>query len=225
MALLAIVAVTLLLAATMCLRWWTDRRASGLIYALESVPERPVAIVFGAGVWPDGTPSAILADRLETAIALYENGKVRKMLMTGDNSRVDYNEPERMRQYALARGVPDEDVVLDYAGRRTYDSCYRAKVIFGVDEAILVTQAYHLDRALFTADALGLDVVGVAADRRPYRFIARYWWRELLATPVAWWQVNVTQPEPILGEPLPIFPSSEHGEPTLSLFNVPQSEA
>jgi len=225
MALLAIVAVTLVLAATMGLRWWTDRRASGLIYALESVPERPVAIVFGAGVWPDGTPSAILADRLETAIALYENGKVRKMLMTGDNSRVDYNEPERMRQYALARGVPDEDVVLDYAGRRTYDSCYRAKVIFGVDEAILVTQAYHLDRALFTADALGLDVVGVAADRRPYRFIARYWWRELLATPVAWWQVNVTQPEPILGEPLPIFPSSEHGEPTLSLFNVPQSEA
>jgi len=225
MALLAIVAVTLVLAATMGLRWWTDRRASGLIYALESVPERPVAIVFGAGVWPDGTPSAILADRLETAIALYENGKVRKMLMTGDNSRVDYNEPERMRQYALARGVPDEDVVLDYAGRRTYDSCYRAKVIFGVDEAILVTQAYHLDRALFTADALGLDVVGVAADRRPYRFIARYWWRELLATPVAWWQVNVTQPEPILGEPLPIFPSSEHGEPTLSLFSVPQSEA
>lgn len=200
-----------LLAAMLCgglfivgLRWWTDQRGKALSYDLATAPERDVAVVFGAGVWPDGRLSAILADRVETAVELYRLGKVRKLLMTGDNSHPLYNEPERMREYAVARGVPAEDIVLDYAGRRTYDSCYRAVRIFCVDEAILVTQSYHLDRALFTANALGLDAVGVAADRQEYRFIVRYWWRELLATPVAWWQVMITRPEPILGEPLPI---------------------
>jgi SanA protein len=169
------------------------------------VPPRQVAIVFGAGVWPDGRLSDILADRVETAVELYHLGKVQKLLMTGDNSRLDYNEPQSMREYALARGVADEDIVLDYAGRRTYDSCYRAIHIFGLDQAILVTQAYHLDRALFTASGLGLDAVGVSADRREYIFIRRYWFREFLATPVAVWQVFISRPIPIMGEPLPIL--------------------
>ncbi len=201
------------------LRWWTDRQGQARTYSVTTVPSRPVAIVFGAGVWPDGTLSAVLADRVETAVALYKQGKVQKILMTGDNSTIDYNEPEHMSQYAMDRGVPAEDIVLDYAGRRTYDSCYRAAAIFRIDAAILVTQAYHLDRALFTADALGIDVVGVPADQRPYRFIERYWWRELAATTVAWWQVRVTRPEPILGEPLPIFatPVGDAGTPCLGV--------
>jgi vancomycin permeability regulator SanA len=164
--------------------------------------------VFGAGVWPDGTLSSVLADRVTTAAELYRQGKVQKLLMTGDNRRVDYNEPEHMRRYAKSLGVPDTDIVLDYAGRRTYDSCYRARHIFGVREAILVTQAYHLDRALFTANGLGIDAVGVRADRRSYLFIRRYWWRELLATSLAWWQVYLTRPLPIMGEKLPIFPEA-----------------
>lgn len=202
----ALVSLILLAAALVTgLRCWSHYRFGPRIYAPEYVPPRQVAIVFGAGVWPDGRPSDILADRVETAVELYHLGKVQKLLMTGDNSRLDYNEPQSMREYALARGVADEDIVLDYAGRRTYDSCYRAIHIFGLDQAILVTQAYHLDRALLTANGLGLDAVGVPADRREYVFIRRYRLREFLATPVAVWQVFISRPIPIMGEPLPIL--------------------
>ena len=193
-----------ILAAT--LRWWTDRRYGPLIYTPGSAPPRRVAIVFGAGVWPGGQLSDILADRVATAAELYQRGKVQKLLMTGDNRFIYYNEPGHMREYALSLGVPDEDIVLDYAGRRTYDSCYRARHIFGVTDAILVSQAYHLDRALFTANALGIDIVGVGADRHSYVYLKNYWWREVLATAVAWLEVRVTHPTPILGDKLPIFP-------------------
>ena len=196
----------LALCAVVGLRWWTDRHYRARIYAVDTAPQRSVAIVFGAGYWPGGRLSDILADRVDTAVELYQAGKVRKLLMTGDNRTVDYNEPGRMLDYALALGVPREDIVLDYAGRRTYDSCYRARHIFMVADAILVTQSYHLDRALFTADSLGLDVVGVAADRRDYSLVSAYWWREVLATARAWWDVRIARPLPVLGEQLPIFP-------------------
>jgi len=198
----------LLLASSipLILRWWTDARYKNRIYTVESVPSLPAAIVFGAGVWPSGKLSAVLEDRVVTAVELYHQGKVQKLLFTGDNSTMQYNEPGHMRSYALQLGVPDEDIVLDYAGRRTYDSCYRAREIFGLHEAILVTQSFHLDRALFIADRLGLDVVGVEADRRQYTYIQRYWWREFFATSLAYWEVLVARPKPILGDKLPIFP-------------------
>jgi len=113
---------------------------------MESVPADRVAIVFGAGLQRDGTPSAVLRDRVATAASLYFEGKVQKLLMSGDNRFLDYNEPGSMKAYAISLGVPGEDIVLDYAGRRTYDTCYRAREIFGLDEAILVTQTYHLPR-------------------------------------------------------------------------------
>jgi len=206
--LLAIVAplITLLAAAPVILRWWTDYRYGRLIHTVEAAPSRRVAIVFGAGIWADGRLTPILADRVATAAALYQRGSVEKLLMTGDNRRIDYNEPAAMRDYAVSLGVPADDIVLDYAGRRTYDSCYRARRIFCITDAILVTQAYHLDRALFTAHHLGIDVVGVPADRRDYARIRYYWWRELAATTIAFWEVLVTRPEPVMGEPLPIFP-------------------
>jgi len=198
----------LALAFLVALRWWTDHRYKRLIYTTESVPPQQVAIVFGAGVWPDGRLSDMLADRVYTAVQLYQRGKVQKLLMTGDNRFIYYNEPKHMHDYAVTLGVPDEDIVLDYAGRRTYDSCYRAKYIFGVSNAILVTQAYHIDRALFTANRLGIDAVGVAADRKDYLAIKGYWRRELFATALAWWQVTITRPEPVLGDKLPIFPDT-----------------
>lgn len=188
------------------LRVWTDWRARSMIYESAQAPPRRVAIVFGAGYWPGYGLSAILEDRVTTAAELYHRGKVEKLLMSGDNRTPDYNEPGAMRARAIELGVPSEDIVLDYAGRRTYDSCYRARHIFRIDDAILVTQAYHLDRALLIATGLGVDAVGVAADQRNYLHIKHYWWRELLATTLACWQVYVTRPEPILGEELPIFP-------------------
>ena len=185
----------------------TAQAALKRTYSQADVPARRVAIIFGAGLWRDGSPTPILQDRVETGANLYFAGKVEKILMTGDNSLVEYNEPEAMRQYALTLGVPDSAIVLDYAGRRTYDSCYRAKEIFRLKDAILVTQKFHLARALFLCNALGLDGVGVEANNRIYHKSALLIWnlRELPATLTAFADV-LTRPLPILGDPEPIFP-------------------
>ena len=178
------------------------------IYSISTVPAKRVAIVFGAGLWKDGRPTPVLRDRVATAAELYRLGKVEKLLMSGDNRFIYHNEPEAMRQYALSLGIPDEDIVLDYAGRRTYDTCYRSRSIFGVQEAILVTQAFHLPRAIYTCNMLNLPAVGVNADQRQYRKRSLIYWhaREIPATLAALWEVHAIRPIPILGEPEPIFP-------------------
>jgi SanA protein len=190
------------------------RAITGLVawnktYGESDVPARRVAIVFGAGLTRSGEATPILKDRVDTGARLYFSGKAEKLLMSGDNRFVEYNEPEAMRQYALSLGVPDKDIVLDYAGRRTYDSCYRAKEIFGVREAILVTQKFHLARALFLCNALGLDGVGVEANNRVYLKRSLLFWnlRELPATVTAFADV-LTRPQPVLGDPEPIFPEN-----------------
>jgi SanA protein len=185
----------------------TGLYARPLTYPAESVPARSVAIVFGAGLRRDGRPTAVLRDRVAAAAELYFSGKVQKLLMSGDNRFVYYNEPGAMREYALELGVPDEAIVMDFAGRRTYDTCYRAKEIFQVDGAVLVTQGFHLPRALYTCNRLGVDAVGVAADQSRYRTRSELFWnlRELPATLVALWEVNFSRPLPVLGEPEPIF--------------------
>ncbi len=190
------------------LRLATGIYAASRTRPIEDAPAERVAIVFGAGLWRDGSPTPVLRDRVATAADLYFNGKVEKLLMSGDNRVVTYNEPEAMRQYALSLGVPDEDIVLDYAGRRTYDTCYRAKAIFGVESAILVTQKFHLPRAIFLCNALGVTGVGVEADRRYYLKRSRFIWnlRELPATAGAFVDVYLTKPLPILGKQEPIFP-------------------
>jgi SanA protein len=179
-----------------------------MTYLPADVPAAPVALVLGAGLNRDGSPGVVLRDRVRTAAELYFAGKVDKLLMSGDNTSMFYNEPGAMQEYALSLGVPQVDIVLDFAGRRTYDSCYRAKAIFGIEELIVVTQAFHLPRALFLCNAFDIDASGVAADdanynRRSYTF---WWVREILASGVAFWDVWIAQPVPILGDPEPIFP-------------------
>ncbi|MGC9502943.1 MAG: SanA/YdcF family protein [Baaleninema sp.] len=127
---------------------------------LENIESHPVAIVFGAGVWDDGTPTPMLADRVLAGVALYQRGTVEKLLMSGDNRSPDYNEVDAMRRYAEARGVPREDIWLDRLGLSTYDTCVRAQREFGIDRAVLVTQRYHLPRAVYIARHLGIDAVG-----------------------------------------------------------------
>ncbi len=189
------------------LRIWVEHKYRDRIYArFEDVPARPVALVLGAGLWPDGSLTPILADRVATAADLYQAGVVEKLLCSGDNRFVDYNEPQRMLEYAIRLGVPEEAVVLDYAGRRTYDSCYRARAIFGVERLIIVTQRFHAARTLYLCDALGMDAVAVVADRRDYTSRRVVWeTREYLALALAWWDVNIRHPTPVLGERLPIF--------------------
>ncbi|TAH35165.1 hypothetical protein EYC59_02455 [Candidatus Saccharibacteria bacterium] len=129
------------------------------------VPQKDVAVVFGARVYENGDLSPYLQWRVQTAVKLYDAHRVKKLLMTGDNSRKRYNEPVAMQRYAMKLGVPKEDIVLDYAGFSTYESCYRARDIFAVKSAVLVTQGYHLPRAVVTCKSFGLDVVGVGAVR------------------------------------------------------------
>lgn len=179
----------------------------GQIHQFEDAPAQRVAIIFGAGLRRDGSPTAVLRDRVQTGVALYQAGKVEKLLMSGDNSTIYYNEPEAMRQYAIALGVPDTDIVLDYAGRRTYDTCFRAKAVFGVDQALLVTQKFHLPRALFLCNSLGVEAAGVEANNLNYRKISLFIWnfREQLATLAAFVDLFVDNPALVLGAPQPIF--------------------
>jgi vancomycin permeability regulator SanA len=135
--------------------------AAGHIHTVESVPPAPVALVLGAMVYPSGTPSPFLAARLDLAHRLYQAGKVQVVLVSGDNMAPEYNEPDAMRAYLISAGMPAEAVVADYAGFDTYDSCARAKRIFGVQQLVMVTQSYHLPRAVATCRALGVDATGV----------------------------------------------------------------
>jgi SanA protein len=201
-----IAVIGLLIMATA--RLITGLTASKLIYSIDQAPSAKVAIVFGAGLQRDGSPSPVLRDRVEAAVQLYKAGKVEKILMSGDNRFIDYNEPGAMRAFALSLGVPEDDIVLDYAGRRTYDTCYRAKYIFQIDDAILVTQSYHLPRALFICDGVGIKSVGVSADLRTYMNSSLVSWnlRELPASLIAVWEVWVTHPLPVMGDVEPIFP-------------------
>lgn len=209
LALLATLALCVL--APLALRVWVQQRQRDQIYTqVAEVPATPVAIVFGAGYWPSGRLSDALSDRMETAIDLYRAGKVNKLLLSGDNRVVDYNEPAVMAEYALDRGVPRQDLVLDYAGRRTYDSCYRARAIFGVESAVLVTQAFHLPRALHTCDRLGMEVAGIEADRRRYHRAPWFSFREVLALVRAWLDLNLLRPLPVLGDPIPVDWKSHH---------------
>jgi vancomycin permeability regulator SanA len=163
--------------------------------ALSVVPARQVALVFGAGLLPDGSPSPMLADRVDAAAELYRAGKVRQLLFSGDNSRPEYNEVGSMFKYAVERGVPQAAITLDYAGFDTYDSCYRAHAIFGVTSAILVTQRYHLPRAGYDCTMLGIDAVGVGTpDWGAYgdSMMASYEVRETIADVKSLWDVNVS---------------------------------
>ncbi|EST24196.1 SanA/YdcF family protein [Streptomyces roseochromogenus] len=128
-------------------------------------PRAQVAVVFGAGLW-NGEPSPYLANRLDAAAKLYRAGRVEVVLVTGDNSRKDYDEPDAMRAYLTKHGVPERRIVSDYAGFDTWDSCVRARKIFGVDRAVLVSQGFHIRRAVALCRAAGVDSYGVGVDAK-----------------------------------------------------------
>jgi SanA protein len=142
----------------------------------------------------------MLGERIDTGVALYKAGKVQKLLMTGDNSRPDYDEPDLMREVAIKQGVPPADVVCDYAGFRTFDSVYRARDIFGIRHALLVSESYHLTRAIFTARELGMDVAGVAAEKDTYPGQEFRDLREVAAIEKAWFDVHFGERPKYLGK-------------------------
>jgi vancomycin permeability regulator SanA len=144
---------------------WMYVTTDGRLRTMADVPRTEVAVVFGAGLW-DGEPSPYLAHRLDAAAELYRDGRIKVVLVTGDNSREDYDEPDAMRSYLTRHGVPGTRIVSDYAGFDTWDSCVRARKIFGVDRAVLISQGFHIRRAVALCQAAGITSYGIAvADR------------------------------------------------------------
>ena len=171
---------------------------------ISSVSDADCILVLGAGIRADGSPSPMLQDRLNTGIELYQNNAAPKLLMSGDHGRKKYNEVQTMKDIALDQGVPSEDVFMDHAGFSTYDSLYRARDVFQARKVIIVTQKYHLYRALYIARSLGLDTWGVSADTRRYRGQSQRDFREILARDKDFF-VSVFKPLPkYLGDTIPI---------------------
>ena len=161
-------------------------------------------LVLGCLVKSNGVPSDMLHDRLSVGVELYDSGASDKLLMSGDHSRTDYNEVGAMKDFATSAGIPSKDVFMDHAGFSTYESIYRAKEIFEAEKIIIVTQKYHLYRALYIADKLGIDAYGVSADLRGYRNQFFREVREILAR-LKDLAFTVTRPEPTyLGEKIPL---------------------
>ncbi len=196
--LLSLLLIALL--GTVAYKFWIDAQTDRLIYAHDDakLPTHHVALVFGAGLNSEGAPSAVLFDRVATAADLYKANKVDKLLMTGDNSTVNHNEVEAMRKTAVDLGVAREDITLDYAGFSTWDSCYRAHEVFSLSDAVLVTQRFHLPRAIYTCNQLGVNAVGVAADRQSYPTSYNEV-RELPAVAATAWNLLTNHPPRFLG--------------------------
>ena len=168
------------------------------------LPDVDCILVLGCGVSASGQPSAMLADRLKRSVSLYNTGASPKLLMSGDHGRTDYDEVNVMKTYAVDAGIPSSNVFMDHAGFSTYESLYRTRDIFQAKKIIIVTQQYHLHRALYIANALGLEAYGVAADYRAYAGQARYDLREFLARNKDFF-TSLFQPKPTyLGEAIPV---------------------
>lgn len=176
------------------------------IYDIENIPsDNDAIIVLGAGVKDDGTPSDILADRLETSLEVFEDKVANTFVLSGDHSREDYNEVGAMKDYILDNNIDERVIFMDHAGFSTYDTMYRAKEIFKINKAVIVTNEYHLPRALYIARKLGIDAYGVKSDKRGYQLIDNYKKREILAQLKDFIYVNILRPKPkFLGESIPV---------------------
>ncbi len=167
-------------------------------------PRPRVAIVFGASVYSNGDLSPMLKDRVDTAIQLYHAEKVDRILVSGDNRHPSYNEPKAMHEYLITHAVAPQHVIIDYGGRSTYETCLRAREVFGLNRVVLVSQSYHLPRSLYIANELGLDAVGVAGNIGQKQQIDFQSFRELAAEFKAYFNLNFVSPDTVLGEKMPI---------------------
>ncbi|MCE6993430.1 YdcF family protein [Saccharothrix sp. S26] len=187
-----------LLAVVAATPWvWVQTSSAAYRHEAADVPDAPVALVLGAGLTRAGTPTPFLAGRLDVAADLYRRGKVHVLLVSGDNSTVEYDEPSAMRAYLIEHGVPAEVVVADYAGLDTWDSCTRAKRIFGVERATVVTQRFHLPRAVALCRSAGIEAFGVGHDTSEWATTTAYGhFREVFAAGKAMWDGLVAKPDP-----------------------------
>lgn len=172
----------------------------------ENAPETDAILILGARVYANGNVSLMLNDRLTTGYELYETGKAKKIIVSGDHGRKDYDEVNAMKSFLKEKDVPAEDIFMDHAGFSTYESLYRARDIFQVKKVIIVTQEYHLMRALFVARELGLEAYGVASDKHVYyNVMLRSELREIAARNKDFLTAKIIKPLPkYLGEVIPV---------------------
>ena len=203
---LALIVLTLLGAAFLAINYYVERVGAGYIYPANNVPNADAVLVLGAYVFPDGTLSDMLRDRVTVGYDLYEQGKVPKIIVSGDHGRQDYDEVNAMKSFLKSEGVTGQDVFMDHAGFSTYESLYRARDIFQVKKVIIVTQRYHLLRAIFIARELGLEAYGVSSDLHAYgHAMDIYAVREMVARNKDFW-LTTFKPQPtFLGEAIPVF--------------------
>jgi vancomycin permeability regulator SanA len=195
----------LVVSGVLSVNYYVKKTGEQYILNPDEVAEADAVLVLGAYVFPDGTVSHILNDRLSVGYELYQEGKVPKIIVSGDHGRKDYDEVNAMKDFLKEKNVPSEDVFMDHAGFSTYESIYRARDIFQVNKVIIVTQKYHLMRAVFIARELGLEAYGVPSDMRSYRYMAQYELREIAARSKDFLLAKVFQPEPtFLGEEIPV---------------------
>jgi vancomycin permeability regulator SanA len=153
------------------------------------IPPAETAIVFGAGLTPDGRPTPLLSDRVHAAVQLYKAGKVRTLLMSGDGESPGHDEPAAMARQAESEGVPAAAILRDPGGVRTYASCARAHDIFGVRRAIVVSQSYHLPRVIYTCRSLGIATAGYSFARVAYADDLALRAREVISLDYTFWEL------------------------------------
>lgn len=186
--------------------------SKGKIFSWEdNITGYEVGIVFWARVYEWGKPSDILADRLKVAKKAYDEGKITKIIVSGDNSKSHYDEPTSMRNYLINLWVKKDDIYLDYAGFDTYDTLYRAREIFWVEKALLFTQEFHLKRALYIAEKLEIKSIWIHTDLQKYIYADYYERREVLARTKAFFSTDILKVKPkFLGNPINMnFPQTE----------------
>lgn len=187
----------------LCAELYVVAATNSFIYTASAVPSEQVALVLGASIKGDGELSPVLEERADLAVALYDAHKVSKILVSGDNSTLQYDEVYPVGKYLESKGIPEPDIFLDYAGFDTYSSMYRAKYVFGVTSMIITSQRFHLPRALFIAHALGIEAVGVDAGAPGERYVAN-WLREVPATIKALYDLYVHRQPEYLGMQFPV---------------------
>lgn len=189
------------------INFYVERVGAKYIYSATEVPSADAVLILGAYVFPDGTLSNMLKDRVMVGYDLYVQGQAPKIIVSGDHGRKNYDEVNTMKNFLKSEGVTGQDIFMDHAGFSTYESLYRARDIFQTRKVIIVTQRYHLLRAIFIARELGLEAYGVASDLHDYGpVMTSYELREMAARNKDFWLAKIIKPQPtFLGEPIPVF--------------------
>jgi len=205
-----IVLVFLLVFFCAIINVWVVLNTQKLIYHnINDVPSAQVALVLGAGVFKNGKISDMYIDRLEIAVDLYKQDKIEKILVSGDHGAKNYDEVNTAKDYLLDKGISASDLFLDHAGFDTYDSVIRAKEIFAVTSTIIITQDFHLPRAVYISDQLGLETSGIVADRHMYVNVYLNYIREFPARVKSWLDVKLHTKPKFLGDKIPITGDSK----------------